>query len=196
MKSLRISLLVSAFILSPAIINGEAVVAKGMATLDVSKIIDPKDPLKSQAVEWKDSMENFQKGLEKEQKPLQDLQAKIETQQKALEAKTKEGKQLSKEEQSGIMTMFQDLQGKTQALQQKAEAQFLQIQNEFKNKIDAAVKSVADRKGYDAVLYKDVVIYARNATDITSDVVNELNNKYAAEKRAKKMTAESSKAKA
>lgn len=196
MKSLRISLLVSAFIFSPAIINGEAVVVKGMATLDVSKIIDPKDPLKSQAVEWKDSMETFQKGLEKEQKPLQDLQAKIETQQKALEAKTKEGKQLSKEEQSGIMTMFQDLQGKTQALQQKAEAQFLQIQNEFKNKIDAAVKSVADRKGYDSVLYKDVVIYARNATDITSDVVNELNNKYAAEKRAKKMTAESSKTKA
>lgn len=196
MKLLHVSLLFCAVVFASANIFCDASVAPAaakagftFATIDISKIIDPQDPTKSQSQEWKDSMASFQKEIEGQQAPLQTLQNKIEAEKTKLEAKQKEGKQLTKEEQSSIMTMFQELQSKTQQLQQTAEAKFATLQKDFKAKIDAAVKAVADKKAYDVVMYKDVVVYAKSAVDITAEVVTELNNKHAASKRAQKLEA-------
>jgi len=87
------------------------------------------------------------------------------------------------------MTMFQELQSKTQQLQQTAEAKFATLQKDFKSKIDAAMGVVGNKKGYNRIDYKDMVAWARNMVDVTPDVVAELNNKHAATKRAQKLEA-------
>ncbi len=206
MKTLRVSLLVSAlvfvsstaFAMAPAVKTDVSAAKTScgctFATVDIAQIIDPKNPANSKAEGWTESFKALTDGLDKEQKSLQTLQSKVEEEYKKLEAKQKEGKQPTKEETANIQTMFQELQTKNQQLSEKAQAQFVELQNQFKLKIDAAVKAVADKKGYDLVLYKDIVMYAKNAVDMTSDVVAELNAKHAAEKRAKKMTSEAPKA--
>ncbi len=202
MKLLRVSLLIPVLALTSASIFAEAPAVKmtaphaadvkgfSLATIDMTKIFDPQDPSKSQSLEWKDIMSNFQKNLEKEQKPLLDLQAKIEAERVKLEEKTKKGEKVTNEEQSHLMTMFQELQTKSQQLQPKIEAQFSQIQKDFKAKIDAAIKAVGDKSGYDVIIFKDALVYVKSGIhDVTSAVITELNSKYEAEKRAKKMTA-------
>lgn len=205
MKTLRVSLLVSALVLvsstafamAPAVKTDVPAAKSGcactFATVDIAQIIDPKNPADSKAEGWKESFKALTDGLDKEQKGLQKLQSDVETEYKKLEEKQKKGEQPTKEETAKIQTMFQELQTKNQQLTEKAQAQFVQLQNDFKLKIDAAVKSVADKKGYDLVMYKDIVLYAKNAVDMTPDVIAELNAKHAAEKRAKKMTSEAPK---
>jgi|GEM_PF-6709009 len=200
MKTLRLSLLMPVLMLTSTAIVCMAPAAKSagpaelpFVKLDVKKIIDPQDPSKSQSTEWKDAMESFQKNLEKEQKPLQDLQAKVQAKQVELEAKNKKGEKLTEAEQSSIMTMFQELQSKTQQLQAKAEAQFAQLTKEFQEKIQTTAEVVAGGK---PVLYSDVFISSKGVKDITAETIAELNKKHAADKRAKKMTSETPKAKA
>ncbi len=206
MKTLRISLLVSAlvfvsgtaFAMAPAVKtdmpSSKSSCGCTFATVDIAQIIDPKNPADSKAEGWKESFKTLTDSLDKEQKALQKLQSDVEEAYKKLEEKQKKGEQPTKEETAKIQTMFQELQTKNQQLSEKAQAQFVQLQNDFKSKIDAAVKVVADKKGYDLVMYKDIVLHAKNVVDMTPDVLVELNAKHAAEKRAKKMTSEAPKA--
>lgn len=206
MKTLRVSQLLSAlmlvsstvFAMAPAVKTDMAATKTNcgctFATVDISQIIDPKNPANSKAEGWTESFKALTDNLDKEQKSLVKLQGDVEAEYKKLEEKQKKNEQPTKEETTKIQTMFQELQTKNQQLSEKAQTQFVELQNQFKSKIDAAVRVVADKKGYDLVLYKDIVMHAKNAADITSDIVAELNAKHAAEKRAKKMTSEAPKA--
>ncbi len=187
MKALRLSLLVSA-VMAPALFAQQS--AQSTVVIDMMKVVDPQDPSKSATIEWKESMENFQKEMQKEGKPLEDLQKKAEAEQKRLFEKKQKNEKITDAEQSSLMSMGQELQVKSQQIQAKFASQFEKFQKDFKARVDAAIKVVADKKGYAEVVYKETIAYAKNLIDITADVIAELNNKYAAEKRSKKMSAE------
>jgi Skp family chaperone for outer membrane proteins len=217
MKTLQVSLLVSALVFvspsifsdAPAVKTTDVHAAKPGLTVvvvDGAQIIDPVDPVKSKATEWtesykafSDSFEKEGKALEKEALGLQKLQSEVEAAYKKLEEGQKAGKQPTKEETTKIQTMVQEFQMKNQELSkkgqqlnEKGQTQFMQLRNDFKAKIDAASKTVANKKGFGAVAVapKEIFYYVSDGYDITADVVVELNSKHAAEKRAKKMTAE------
>ncbi len=174
--------------------NSGAVKAPGVkqqgaiATIEFSKIMD-QDGSQALSDEWRDEIKRIQGEAEKQQGSLASLQKNLEKTQKELEAKEKEGKKITEDEQKAFLGMYQELQMKTNGLQKGLEAQFMKLQQDMKTKIDAAAKTIATKKGYEYVMPKEVFVYSNPVHDITKEVVAELNNKYAAEKRAKKMTA-------
>ena len=204
MKTVRVSFLIST--LATGMLLAESPVAvtntqhkngklgMNVVALDMSKIIDQKNPVNSPVESWKDAFKSLTEKLDTEQKELVKLQAQVEQEYKQLEAKQKEGAQPTKEETTHIQELFQKLQSNQAQFQEKAQTDFLKLQEEFKRKVDTAVDVVKVKKGFTnstAVFPRELFYGTVSAEfDITQDVVAELNSKYAAEKRAKKMATE------
>lgn len=147
MKLLPVSLLTCALVFASTAFAAQAPAPKNtpIATVNMAAIVD-QNPAASKAVEWQESMSAFQKELEAQKAPLEKLQADLQAEQVRLEAKKKEGKALTQEEQTSVVTKYQELASKSQKFEQDAQAKFTTLQTNFKNKLDAAVQAVAEKK--------------------------------------------------
>lgn len=187
MKVLRISLLFVAIFFTSLVQARESFT---VATYDTTKMIDMTDPSKSALKKWPDEVERLQKDMAAKQKPIEALQQKLDAKRQELEARQKEGKPVTQEEQASIMAMYQDLQMKFQKFQQDMQAAFMDMQNKIMDEIAAVASEIKTQKDYDLACAKELRISGKANVDITHEVIAKMNEKYAAEKRAKKVTAE------
>lgn len=91
--------------------------------------------------------------------------------------------------QQELAQMEQEFEATGQRLQQDMQAESMRHLQEVKNKIQAFLKDYAREKGYIFVFGSneyDYLYYKDSTRDITSDVVKLLNERYKAEKPAKK----------
>lgn len=106
----------------------------------------------------------------------------LQTQERALQAqmqnlqrngstmKASERSRLEKE----IMDKRQKFEGQAQAFEQDNRRRQMEERNRILDRIQTAVKKVADSKGYNVVMDSSAVAYAANANDITTDVLKQV----------------------
>lgn len=136
--------------------------------------------------EYKERAAVLEKEAKKAQTEYAEKQSKFEEEYKTLmEEKKGEKKELTPLEQKNLQEKYMKLQEEQKRLEEKFQGQATAIQQEFEAKILAATEVVRVENNMDIVFVKQAAL--AGGEDITEDVIEHLNKKYSAEKRAKKI---------
>ncbi|GGK66235.1 OmpH family outer membrane protein [Amphritea balenae] len=145
------------------------VMAEKVATLSVQQAL-----LSSKAAEA--FRAELQKEFSSEQKQLLDLEAQAKKiQQQLKKGQGTQSKEVTDQQRVQFQKAFGEYQRLGQELQQvqrEREQLFLQ---EMRPKLDAVIRGLIEKDGYDLVLNKQATIYAKPGLDITAKVVELLN---------------------
>lgn len=133
---------------------------------------------------------NISSKLESFQRKVEKFQQKVyETQQRAASIAPVELQKLEQQfakEQEALAKEEQRLVQQRDNSAMELEKKIMELQTNLKDKIDSYLEEVAAEKNYDFVLIKGAgggVLYGNNQLDITDDVVNILNERYALDKK-------------
>ncbi|OSM98106.1 MULTISPECIES: molecular chaperone Skp [Lonsdalea] len=100
-----------------------------------------------------------------------DLQQKMQKLQR--DGSTMKASERSKMEKD-VMAQREQFSTKAQAFDQDNRRRQMEERNKILSRIQDAVKSVANKQGYDIVIDANAVAYADNAKDITADVLKQV----------------------
>lgn len=73
-----------------------------------------------------------------------------------------------------IKSAEEDLRNEQMKFQQKVYSAQNEAMSDFMDNVNKAVKKVAEKKNFDLVLPKNAILFSKDSTDITSDVMNKL----------------------
>lgn len=140
--------------------------------VDFQRALNEVEEGKRAKASLKAEFEAKQKALNAQQEELKKLQESLETQRAALSA------QAMQQKQAEMRDKFLKLQ-KTlaDARQQMAQREAETTQN-ILNRLRTTVQKIGSQGGYTLIFEKsqDAVLYAPNATDLTSQVINSYNS--------------------
>lgn len=137
----------------------------------------------------KNFQEQYLRTVSKMQQAEQSKAAEIQKFGSQIEQKMKNNGYLTEESYNADMMKYQKMQQDAQnylgSLQRNAEQELMRQQQELNDSIEAYIKDYNRVKGYDAILFKAAGVYFDPALDITDEVVEGLNARYANSKTEK-----------
>lgn len=162
-----------------SVVLGVCLMAATLASAESAKVatVDLRSALLS-TVAAKKFGEDLKKEFSDEEKRLREVGDQAKSMQERLR---KDGAIMSDAERSKLSADFDEkaqefnyLKNKYQAAISKREEAFLA---ESKPKVDAALKSIASKGGYQLVLPENMAVYADPGLDITPQLIDALNAK-------------------
>lgn len=109
---------------------------------------------------------------------LKKMEDEIVTRQQDLEQKSLMLTEEKKREQAGqLQAMYQQYQQQSQQKQQQLVARREELLAPVFEEIDSAIKVVGEREGYDFVLKAEALLYAKDAHNLTEQVLEDLAKK-------------------
>ena len=146
-------------------------------------IIDPQAVLENSRAGQK-ALATLKEHVDVRQKLLQTDEEEIQKLEKLLRDGTKRSETETQVLQEQIQSKVQGYQRRRQTFQQEVQEKQKALMVDYMKKIEAATKSVAERRGFSLVLDKgneaimQIVIYSAKGMDITAEVVKEFNQLY------------------
>lgn len=159
----------------------KAAVATKTAFVDMNKIFNLEN-LSAAPEEIRDRLTALKDEIEQRVKKLQDESRRYQKEAEALTNKA-DKTQAAKYEELGKMRATLELEER--AIRSYQENAFQELQAEMFPKIQKAAEAVAKRQGWHRVDFGPA-LYIAPETDITADVIAELNKEYRAQKAAQK----------
>jgi len=162
--------LITVILLTVGIVVGVAAqAATTLGTVDMQKVFTTAKEVKKINANLEKKFSSRKKALVAEQKTLQADAKKLQKNQSVL-------KQADLESQRNKVTQeASDFRDKQAKFQQDLYTAQNEAMRDFMKTLNNAVEKVARRKGIDAVLPNNNLLYAKSSLDITSDVLKNLN---------------------
>ncbi|MGI6657012.1 MAG: OmpH family outer membrane protein [Desulfobulbus sp.] len=150
--------------------QGRSWAASGqVAVLDMKRVLSTSTAGKRAQTLLENKAKTYQTSLQKDETSLVNLQQEMEKKGSAWSDSVKQQK----------ATEFQQKRRALATQQEKAAQDMKTLRDEQLNpiliKLESIVSKIASKKGYSVVLPRNVVLYAADASDITNEVIAELN---------------------
>ena len=121
-------------------------------------------------------METINKELDKKRETAEnDLAAGQVALQKERMTLDEKGAKLTEAEKKAFDKKVQDFNAKVQRVQNELMKAENDQMTSVQNKVNAAIKAVADTGKYDIILEYNAVLFAKEAEDVTPQVINQIN---------------------
>lgn len=124
------------------------------------------------------AQESFKKEIEAEQKKITDMEASI----KSLQAEFEKNKDIlqpdeKSKQEAQLREKVQEFSGLWSKTNKSLDARRQELEEKILDEIKAEIKSYGKKLGYTAILDSRVVLYGQAGTDITQEIIKELNKK-------------------
>ena len=148
---------------------GLALAQKKIAYVNPMQAISQSDEVKSSQLEMKSNIGDERQKLQQLRQEISEIDQKLDKEGMTLSDKQKQN---LRDERESKMIEARQLQ---RLVQKRLKGEQQEILKRMRPKVMKAVEDIAREKGYDVVLNIQAILYAGEGMDITSQVVERLN---------------------
>lgn len=151
--------------------DGAVAKASYVAVVDNMLLMSDSLAAKSLNEEFKKSRDIIQEIISKKEKQLRDAEQDLEVSRTTLSAEDYE------EKRSAFVAQFQEAKSELRKQMIVKEKAFKAAESKLQQEIINVVTEISDKRGYDVVIPRSAVIIMNGASDITDDVLADLNKR-------------------